>query len=128
MNLLPENCKRRPMCQAEGCAAEVVCHPHAVDPTARLPASWRQLMQWLCARRLSWSPPFCRGHSGHATPFKHPGFHLCLKLEEEMLLITLPSLFAKLELKSPLGTIPLERILVFPGFTSNPFQNPTYLL
>lgn len=27
MNLLPEKCKRRQVCQAEGCTAEVICHP-----------------------------------------------------------------------------------------------------
>lgn len=94
---LPEKWKRRQVCQAEGCTVEVTRHPHAVDPTARLAASWQQLMKWPYARRLTWFPPLCRGYSGHARPFKHRSFYLYLKQEEETLLITLLFHSAKLQ-------------------------------
>lgn len=109
MKLLPEKCKRRQVCQAEGGTAEVICHPHAVDPTARLLASWRQLMKWVCARRLSWSPHLCRGHSGHARPFKHPSFHLCLKQEDVTLLITFPFPFCQATIKKSFGNYTTQK-------------------
>lgn len=69
--------------------------------------------------------PLCNRHSGYARPFKHPNFHLCLKQNEETLLM---AIICQATIKKSFKTTLFRSILILPGFISNFLYNPNYLL